>query len=53
LRLYFKDFCKTCRPDSTEVHNLCPACVAEMGPDTINQWREVTQIMNTHDYPSK
>lgn len=36
VKLYFKDFCKTCKPHLTEVHELCPACVAEMGSDTIN-----------------
>ena len=36
IRLYFKDFCKMCKPESTEVEDLCPACVAEMGQETIN-----------------
>lgn len=52
LKLYFKDFCKKCSPTETEIENLCPACIAEMGPLTLNQWKGVTQIMKRHNYPS-
>jgi len=52
LKLYFKDFCKKCNPITTPIANLCPACVAEMGPATLNQWKSVTAIMNRHDFPT-
>ena len=49
--IHFEDFCVTCNPYDTEIEDLCPACVQEIGEETLNEWRRVKQVIAEHDFP--
>jgi len=35
IYIFFEDFCDVCNPYTTELANLCPKCVKELGPEVI------------------
>lgn len=51
--IFFDWFCDNCRPEKTEIENLCPSCVKELGPDIIKEWKTVRDIIYKHDYPNR
>jgi len=51
--IHFEDFCSICNPYETEIEDLCAACVNEIGEDTLNEWRQVRQVIAEHDYPDE
>ena len=53
IYIFFDWFCDNCRPDKTEIEELCPECVKELGPSIINEWRDVRNIISSHDYPDR
>ena len=53
IYIFFDDFCTKCRPDQTEIEDLCDNCKRELGEETINEWLEVRKIIYNHDYPQR
>jgi hypothetical protein len=39
IYIFFEDFCKICKPDTTEIEDLCAMCKKEMGEELLNEWR--------------
>jgi C2 domain of PTEN tumour-suppressor protein len=35
IYIFFEDFCEVCNPYTTELADLCPNCVKELGPEVI------------------
>lgn len=53
IYIFFDNFCDTCRPEKTEIEDLCEACKTELGPGIIQEWTEVRNIIYEHDYPDR
>lgn len=53
IYIFFDDFCFDCNNYTTEIADLCPKCVKELGPDIINQWKEVKEITDKHFFPNE
>ena len=51
--IHFEDFCTVCSPYQTEIEDLCDACKAEIGEETLAEWRYVKQVMAEHDFPDE
>ena len=41
IYLQFEDFCQVCNPHRTEIIDLCPTCVEELGQENICSWETV------------
>ena len=52
IYIFFEDFCQKCSPYETEIADLCDMCKNELGKDTIQQWFDVKEIADAHNYPS-
>ena len=52
IYLQFEDFCQVCNPHKTEISDICPVCVKELGPEIIGSWESVKAITDAHTYPS-
>lgn len=50
--IFFEDYCSVCSPYTTEIEDLCQFCKAEIGEATLNEWREVREILNAHTFPT-
>jgi hypothetical protein len=48
----FEDFCEKCSPHTTEIDDLCITCKTELGENSIEQWKEVKKITDSHSYPT-
>ena len=53
LYIYFDDFCSVCKPEETEIEDLCDACKKEMGPAMLQEWIDVRNIIYQHDNPGR
>lgn len=53
IYIFFDNFCDTCRPEKTEIEDLCTACKQELGPSIIHEWITVRDIIYKHDYPNR
>lgn len=53
IYIFFDDFCFDCNHYTTEIADLCPKCVKELGPDIIDQWTEVKSITDKHFFPTQ
>jgi len=51
--IHLEDFCNVCDPYETEIEDLCNECKQVIGEFTLNEWREVKQIFDNHDFPSE
>jgi hypothetical protein len=51
IYIFFDDFCTKCSPYKTEIEDLCQMCKDEIGPETLQQWRDVKEICDNHDFP--
>jgi hypothetical protein len=53
IYIFFDNFCDICRPETTEIEDLCEECKKELGPGIIKEWKEVRDIIYNHDYPNR
>ena len=53
IYIFFDNFCETCRPEKTEIEDLCANCKLELGPSIIQEWITVRDIIYKHDYPGR
>ena len=50
--IHFENVCSNCDPYQTEIEDLCQGCKNLIGEATLNEWRQVRDIMYNHDFPS-
>ena len=50
--IHFENVCNVCDPYETEIEDLCLNCKALIGEATLNEWRQVRDIMSNHDFPT-
>lgn len=53
VHIFFEDYCNVCSPYETEIKDLCDKCKKIIGEETINEWLQVKEILDTHDFPNK
>jgi len=53
IYIFFDNFCDTCRPEKTEIEDLCVDCKKEIGPSILKEWIQVRDIIYKHDYPRR
>lgn len=51
--IFFDNFCDKCKPESTEIEDMCDTCKTEIGPSLLNDWIEVRNIIYEHDNPDR
>ena len=50
--IHFENVCNVCDPYQTEIEDLCQSCKDLIGEATLNEWRQVRDIMSNHDFPT-